>query len=209
VARTTIGHYLPRQMPFFQDAFELAPLGVDPSRDQRGRWRDHDLKSDPGHLHLNAVAVSGESVLALFSRFGAIVDLTQERVVVRDPALERGHNVAFLDDGTLVSVDTHGPTIRFYEAATGGLVHVIDLLSVPFVKQLRRTVRQSEQRELAKPLFTRGLAVAGTQVIVGTSPATLLMFDIETGQLVDAYQHSTDVRVAVHGLAIAPDRPGR
>jgi hypothetical protein len=199
--------FLPRQMPAFQKALGLVPLGVDPEADNRGAWRYHDLKADPSHLHLNAVALAGDRVLALFNRFGVIADLTEGRVLVKDPALERGHNLVVLDDGTLVSVDTHGRTVRFYDPADGSLVHVVDLMAFPWMKELRRSVKQGPAAALAKPLFTRGLAVVGAELLVGTSPASILRVDWRTSTIVDTHQYSDDVRVAIHGLTVAPD-PG-
>ena len=197
--------FLPRDIPAFIQELDLTPLKVDTEADNRGQWRHHDLKADASHLHLNAVAASGERVLALFNRFGAIVDLTEERVIARDPALERGHNIEVLDDGTLVSVDTHGRTVRFYDGDNGTLVHVVDLMTFPWVRALRRSAKQTQHAGLAKALFTRGLAFDGEHFLVGTSPASLLLVNWRTSTLEDAYQHSEDLRVAIHGLAVAPE----
>jgi len=194
----------PRNMPAFQEALGLSPLDIDLESDQRTRWRGYDFKADKSHLHLNAVAVDGDRVLALFNRFGVIADLTNEKVLARDPALERGHNIEVLPDGTLVSVDTHGRTVRFYDPDTGELIRMIDLMAFPWVKALRQSARQGEDREVAKALFTRGLAFSGDHFLVGLSPASLLLVDWRNHTLEDVYEHSTDVRVAIHGLTIAP-----
>jgi len=194
----------PREMPEFQAELDLVPLGIDPTIDNRDRWLSHDTKLDTSHIHLNALALSGKRVLALLSRFGAIVDLTERRIIARDPALERGHNLEILPDGTLASVDTHGRTVRFYDPDDGALVHVVDLMAFPWMRSLRRSVKQSPHADLAKPLFTRGLAFDGDHFIAGTSPASIVLVNWRTSTLEDTHQHSQDVREAIHGLAIAP-----
>ena len=52
------------------------------------------------------------------------------------------------------------------------------------------------------PLFVRGLARSGDRLFVGVAPASILCFDLESGALVDAHQHATDVHVCVHGLQV-------
>jgi len=37
---------------------------------------------------------------------------------------------------------------------------------------------------------------------VGLSPASILEIDEATGELLDAYQHSTDLNECVHGLLV-------
>ena len=196
--------FSPRDDTALQSAFDLEPLDIDTSSDNRALWLEHGSKADPSHLHLNAVAVAGNRVLALFNRFGAIVDLTEQRVLVRDDALERGHNLVVLPDGTLVSNDTHGRTIRFYDAAKGELVQIVDLMAFPWVRGLRRAARQTEH-QVAKPLFVRGMAFFGRHIYVGVSPASILCIDWRTSALEDVYEHSDDIRTAIHGLAITPD----
>jgi hypothetical protein len=198
-----VDSFAPREMPAFRSRWDLSPLEIDLRADNRARWLAYDAKTDPSHLHLNAIAISDGSVLALFNRFGAIVDLTSSRVLVEDPVLTGAHNLVVLDDGTLVSADTRGAGIRFYNAENGNLQHVVDLQSFGWVRRLRRSIRENSDQRLARPLFTRGLAFDGDVAAVGISPASVLLVDWREPELLDVYQHSSDVRHAIHGLAIA------
>ena len=40
------------------------------------------------------------------------------------------------------------------------------------------------------------------RLFVGYSPAAIVSIDLETGEMIDGYQHSTDVRECVHGLRV-------
>jgi hypothetical protein len=55
---------------------------------------------------------------------------------------------------------------------------------------------------ISKPLFVRGLALAGEQVFVSFSPATVLRIDWPSGRLIDVYSHSWSVDLTIHGLAV-------
>jgi hypothetical protein len=55
---------------------------------------------------------------------------------------------------------------------------------------------------ISKPLFVRGLALAGERVFVSFSPATVLCIDWPSGRLIDAYSHSWNVDLTIHGLAV-------
>jgi len=196
--------FSPRDQPDLQAAFDLEPLAIDTSDGNWVRRAIGSNREDPSHLHMNAVAVTGDRVLALFNRSGAIVDLTEQRVIIRDEALKGGHNLVVLADGTLVSSDTHGRTVRFFDGHTGELVHIVDLMSFPWARQKRRAARQSDSR-VARVLFVRGLAFADRHVYVGVSPASILRIDWHASTLDDVYEHSDDVAHAIHGLAIATD----
>jgi len=56
----------------------------------------------------------------------------------------------------------------------------------------------------ALPLFVRGLDVVDGHIFAGFSPASIGMFDANTGQLVDMFQYSHDVTNCIHGLKVDP-----
>ena len=57
-------------------------------------------------------------------------------------------------------------------------------------------------RAAARPLFLRGLAMHDNLIFAGFSPATIVCVDKASGEVLDYYFHSTDVRVCVHGLTV-------
>ena len=50
--------------------------------------------------------------------------------------------------------------------------------------------------------LARGLAVHGDLAFVGISPGSILCIDRHTHALVDFYNHSLNVHVCIHGLAV-------
>lgn len=85
------------------------------------------------------------------------------------------------------------------------------LKKVPAVRQLK----QSRFREVlgrlglthgaaaATPLFVRGLDIHDDDIFVGCSPGTVAQINRTTGQILDIYRFSEDVRVCIHSLKIA------
>lgn len=206
--------FWPREMASFQAAFELYPLEIDKTADNRARFLEDEPHRDRGHLHLNAVATWEGDLYALFCKFGAVVNLTQGRVVVQDLAFKGGHNLRFLADGTLVVNGTFSRTVRFYDVATGRLKQAIDLLAFPWARWLTRwqRPRYALQHYLYRlglqpkpnwPLFVRGLEVTDDHLFVGVSPASIMQIDWRKNQLIDAFNYSSDVRACVHGLRVS------
>lgn len=204
----------PRELPGLRRQLRLTPFHIDKAEDHRSRWKDRPITADSGHTHLNALAEWNGTVYALLNRSGTIVNLDDDEVVIRDRRLKGGHNLLIDESGIAMSNDTRGRSIRFYDLGKRKLVRVIDLTDFPFVRKILRRHGASyrakwvlkrlgvERAKLFRPIFVRGLDHAGGQLFVGVSPATILCIDHESGRLVDLYQHSPDVRVCVHGLAV-------
>ena len=184
--------------------------------DNRRRFLTDDHLDSESHLHLNAVTVNNDDVYALFHRFGAICNLSTGEVVIRDKHLVRGHNLIFLNDETIVTNDTYGRTIRIYDLAKKRPIKVINLLDYDWVQRLKRRadltnlprqiLRRLKLRKegISRPIFVRGLARKGDMLFVGLSPAAILCINWQSGELLSAYQYSSDPRACVHGLALLP-----
>jgi hypothetical protein len=50
--------------------------------------------------------------------------------------------------------------------------------------------------------WNRGLAIKDGKIIIGSSPARILIYDIETKEFEKEIQLEKDVRHAIHGLEI-------
>jgi hypothetical protein len=209
--------FWPREMPEFQSSLGLFPSDIDKSADQRTVFllskdgpqarESHSMRG--AHLHLNALALYKGELLALFNRKGAIVNLDRGTVVVQDDRLRGGHNLLVLDDHVVTNA-TRSESVHVYDLRDGQLVRSFPLRSYAWVRdatrpspvdQGKRWLRRVARRPaLANPLFVRGLEKVDNQLFVGLSPASVVCLDFETGELVDAFQYSRDVKVCVHGL---------
>ncbi len=150
--------------------------------------------------------------------------VTDEEILVNDT---RGHNVRIYDRSTKalrqqLSLDSYDvvrdilaremPAVqrkrRISEIKRTKAVRT--LKDAPLVKQLKNGHLQGVLRKLglthsaaaAAPLFVRGLDMDTEHVFVGFSPGTIAQINRITGELVDMYRFSDDVRICIHGLRI-------
>lgn len=206
--------FWPREMPTLQDELGLEPLTIDKEADNRLRFLEPSATNDESHLHLNAVEEYEGRVYALFNSYDVVVDLTNEEIVLQDERLSGAHNLTITEEGIAIVNDTWGTTVRFYDLNQGALRRSIDLTKYRWVrrlirweipaywgKELARKIGLKEH-SVAKPLFVRGLVRRGDTLFVGVSPAAILQIDWTSGELLDAYQYSSDVHVCIHGLEV-------
>jgi hypothetical protein len=211
-------HFWPREMPVFQERLGLLPSEVDKAADNRFQWMSGQHLRHPSHLHLNTVTTWKDEVYALFSKFGVITNLDRGEVVVEHPGLKGAHNLVIREDGMAFANLTAKHGIGIYDLQGRRVRGLIDVMRFDWVRELVRKgvlarVRRRVARKLgirrvdgrvARPLFMRGMALADGSLFVGTSPASILHIDWERGELIDAFNYSPDVRVAVHGLKVLP-----
>ena len=204
----------PRDLQSVQQTFDIPPQRIDRTADHRTVSPESPAGRDPGHLHLNAVTGWRGRLLGLSNRFGAVIDLDDGEIVLRHARLRRAHNLV-VDGELLLTSGTVTGTVEVWDLGRRRWERSIDLARMPWVARLVRLPRLEFRTRLllarahvggrptAHPLFVRGLALARDQLLVGFSPATIVVLDWPTGRFVDGYTHSTDVSVAVHGLAVA------
>ncbi len=198
----------------FQNRWNLKPMQLDKSADNRIRFLGKNIEKDPSHLHFNAINKWKGDMYGLFNRFGAVVNLTRQEIVFEDRSIYGAHNLIILDDGTIFVNDTRNQAVNLY-GMDGALKKRINLL--PFhqaSKKARRYKQLSGFRKLmagigfprqdtVMPFFVRGLDLSEDLLFIGISPAAILCVNWQTGKLVDVFDYTDDVRVAVHGLHIA------
>ena len=204
----------PREMPGLQQELGITPLDIDKEADNRGLFLGSEHYKHPHHVHLNAVARHGGRLLALFSKFGAIADLDQDRVVLRDKRLQGAHNLV-IDDGIAACSHSLGRALLRFDLARGERIGKVwfggdDAVSKLVrwhdpVYRIRRFLskRGLSPRTPPRPVFVRGLTRHAKLWFVGVSPATILAVDDE-GSVVDHFTYSRDVNACVHGLTICP-----
>ncbi|MFH0945721.1 MAG: hypothetical protein V2A76_11030 [Planctomycetota bacterium] len=209
--------FWPREMPGLQQRLGLTPLALDKRADNRGLFLGGEHTQDDHHLHLNAVALFDGEVHALLSRFGTIVNLDRDLVVVEDRMLKGGHNLLIDPEGHALVSHTLGRGVLQYDLRTGKQERRFAFGAAPAVRSLVRThdLVYAAKRFLAKrrllphtpprPVFVRGLARHGGFLFVGISPATILQIEEKSGELVDLFTYDRRVAACVHGLEVAPD----
>jgi len=208
----------PRELPGIQTALGVKPLSIDKSADNRTCHVDNKIIRDPSHLHLNAVACWRGEMYATFGFRGVIANLDRGKVVVSDPSQQPLHNLLVQPDGTAIVAGSYSGAIRCYDLHSGSLKGVIELRQFRRVRSLLRRYWPAYhlkqlllQRLLGhgappRPLFVRGLDLVDGLLFVGISPAAILCIDLHTEELLDVYQYSSDIRVAVHGLRVVAEK---
>lgn len=211
--------YWPREVEGFQQIWQLSPLEIDKSIDNRAKFLGPKFSKSPSHTHVNAVASWSDDIYALLTRFGAVVNLDKESIVIRDAQIKSAHNLIVQSDGTAIINDTRGRTVRIYDISTGQLIKIIDLMKYRSIRRLAwrydlkfhlgRTIDKFVRTRLAisRPIFVRGLDVVENFLFVGISPASILCIDWVKDDLVDYYSFSQDVRTCIHGLKLLNSPP--
>jgi hypothetical protein len=208
-----VDSFWPREMDEFQTLWGLKPLGLDKNEDQRLRFIGKYEGRNPDHIHLNALAVWNNEVYALINRFGAIINLTKREVFYEDKAAWGGHNLRFLEDGTVLFNDTRKQGVYIIDLQ-GALIKRLDLIpfhpigkKIPSYKRLDHLRKVLERLRLSRhptilPFYVRGLDIDGDLLYIGISPASILCVDWRSEKLVGRFDYSSDLRISVHGLKI-------
>ncbi|MFB6248429.1 MAG: hypothetical protein ABEL97_07660 [Salinibacter sp.] len=208
--------YWPREITSFQRDLGLEPLKIDKSADNRLKFLDPSETEQQSHLHLNAVEEHEGTVYALCNEFGVILDLTNESIALKHEGLEGAHNLVITDQGNAIVNGTMEKCVQLFSLETGKRLTKINLTEYKWVRDLIRWKipsywgRQLATRVgliddvVAKPLFVRGVVPFGNSLFVGISPAAILQVDPQSGNLVDAYQYSSNIHVCIHGLDAVP-----
>ncbi len=211
-----LNQFWPREMKSIQRELGVAPLALDKGADNRIRFLEEKHIRDPHHLHLNIVMEWQGEVYALLHTFGAVANLSQERIVFRDPGLKGAHNLIVLDDGTAIINNTYRHAVQFYELKSGRLAREIMLTDFPEVRRLvhllenaRYLLRGLWNRVGLKyvsnplPFFVRGMGMNGNHLYIGLSPSSVLKLDISSGQLSACHSYSHNLASCVHGLCVS------
>jgi len=205
--------YWPREVPEFQKSLELEPLQIDKSIDNRLKYLEQDSFRGPSHLHLNAVCEFRGEVYALFHSKMLVANLSRGTIVIQDDNLKHAHNLIMEEPGVVYINDTRRTVVRQYDLESGNQIRAIDIRKMRGIKPLllrsaARAIKETgisfitrKGKATARPLYLRGLAINEDYIFAGFSPATIVRIDKKTGELVDYYFHSTDMRLCIHGLA--------
>jgi len=204
--------YWPREAPEFQNLLGIEPLSIDKNIDNRLRYLEQESFRGPSHLHLNAVCEFRGEVYALFHSKKLVANLSRGTIVIQDDNLKHAHNLIMEEPGVVYVNDTRRTVVRQYDLESGNQIRAINIRKMRGIKPLllRSATRALKEtgislftrkgKATARPLYLRGLAINEDYIFAGFSPATIVRIDKKTGELVDYYFHSTDMRLCIHGL---------
>ncbi|MBT8102889.1 MAG: hypothetical protein KJO95_07955 [Gammaproteobacteria bacterium] len=176
-----------------------------------GEWHAHrfDPHSNVGptprnQLHINNVDCSAEGLSFAGLRTGGIVSLGADAKLLQQVELPDGaHNAVLVGDGVLFN-DTAADYLRF-------VTRDGDEKRFPFPTYAPGDLEYAgiDDSKIARQGFGRGLCIINERLVAaGSSPSTVTVFDLLTGQTVFSVNFSMDIRNAIHGLAVWPFATG-
>ena len=152
------------------------------------------------HLHLNNVFVDDTGLYTSGLRSGAVLRVGSDNTARIWAELPDGtHNARPFGDGVLYN-DTASNLVR-YDRRDGSAT----TFEVPQYDEDELTHLDLGDERVARQGFGRGLCVIDDRFIAaGSSPSTVSLLDLATGEHVMRVNFSQDVRNAVHGLEVWP-----
>lgn len=179
-------------------------LYVEP-QEFRFMGRIFDPMSEEGPLmlnkmHINSVVANGNGMYITGMRTGGMLHFNGEQVSM-SAVLPRGtHNAQPHREGVLFN-DTEANAVRFASPEPGQE----RAFRVPVFPAEKLTGMDRDTSNLARPSFGRGLCVVKDGLIAaGSSPSTVALHDLASGETALFVTLSTDVRNAIHGLEVWP-----
>ena len=151
-------------------------------------------------FHINSVHVDNTGIYLSGLRTGALLYIVSEFNVREVCNLPQGtHNARPYRDGVLFN-DTASDHVRF--VGRGGAN-----VALPIVKYDESAIEHAgiDDSKVARQGFGRGLCPVDERYVAGgSSPSTITLHDIDTGQVVAAVNLTMDIRNAIHGLEAWP-----
>jgi len=172
-----------------------------------GSWSGHtfDPQSDKGprpvnDFHVNMVFVDNTGIYLSGLRTGAMLHLNDRMEVSEVCNLPRGvHNARPWGGGVLFN-DTEADCVRYVRRdgiEKAFRIHSFDESEIEFAGV--------DDSKIARQAFGRGLVPVGDRfVAAGSSPSTIMLYDLATNQRVGFVNLSMDIRNAIHGLELWP-----
>ncbi len=156
-----------------------------------GRYNEH---------HLNMVHVDRAGIFLSGLRTGALLHINRDNEVSEVCSLPEGvHNARPFDNGVIFN-DTASDHVRFVSRDHGQRsfpVRQYDPADIHFAGV--------DDSKTARQGFGRGLCVYEDHILVGgSSPSTLSLYDIQSGETIGSVNMTMDIRNAIHGLAVWP-----
>jgi len=151
-------------------------------------------------LHLNNVFANDHGIFASGMRTGGMLQIGNKNAVRLVAELPQGvHNARPFGDGILFN-DTAANHVR-YVRRDGKEVN----FRVPTYDEDELTHLDLGDEQVARQGFGRGLCVIDDRLIAaGSSPSTISLYDLDSGDRLAQVNFSSDIRNAIHGLEVWP-----
>lgn len=152
--------------------------------------------------HLNMVAVNQDGIYFSGLNTEALLALSSDLIVREFCSLPRGcHNAQPFGGGVLFN-DTGSDVVRFVSRGSRETV-----VPVPQFKSAELENVGVDDSRIARQSFGRGMCLISDRLIAaGSSPSTISIIDIKKGERLTAVNLTMDIRNAIHGLEVWPER---
>jgi len=174
------------------DNFQFKGKPFDPNGD--------DGPLELNKLHINSVTANDDGLYAAGRRTGGMLHFNGKRVNMSATLPAGTHNAQPFEDGVLFN-DTDADAVRFASRD----FNRDSAFKVPVFPKEKLTGTDFDDSRIARPSFGRGLCVVKDRLIAaGSSPSTIALHDLDSGETALSVTLSTDVRNAIHGLEVWP-----
>ena len=152
------------------------------------------------NYHINMVFVEESGVYFSGLKSRALLKVSSDMSITPVCSLPEGvHNARPFRDGVIFN-DTKSDVIRYVSRIGEPLS-----IKVPSYKVEELEFNGVDSSKVARQAFGRGLcAVSDRLVAAGSSPSTISLYDIESGERIAVVNLTMDIRNAVHGLEVWP-----
>jgi len=174
---------------------------------QYDKWAGHtfDPRSKMGprpvnNYHINMVHVDGTGIYFSGLHTNALLYLNNKMEVSEICSLPAGaHNARPYREGVLFN-DTQSSCVRYVGRAGKELA-----FKIVTYDDLEIELADVDGSDVAQQGFGRGLCPVGDRFVAGgSSPSTISLYDLDTGQTVGSVNLTMDIRNAIHGLELWP-----
>ena len=161
-------------------------------------------RTEDDNFHINSIFVS-DGRLTLSGLITPLYDFETMEKVHDIPSFGRNnsksfvHNFYKLDSIVVANLTTYSSLGIAYPSRPIGIDNKIEFVShpVPRAKEAKFIVD-----DIACNNWNRGLAVSEHKLIIGSSPARLLVYDVYQAKFVKEIVLENDIRHAIHGLEV-------
>ena len=151
-------------------------------------------------MHINAVMSTKEGMYLSGLRSGGMLHFNGSRVNMSATLPAGTHNAQPYKDGVLFN-DTKSDAVRFASRDPDQ----DRVFKVPVFAPDQLTHKDKIDDKIARPSFGRGLCVVKEDLIAaGSSPSTVSLHDLRSGETAATVTLTNDVRNAIHGLEVWP-----
>ena len=174
---------------------------------KQGEWQGQrfDPLSDKGpsqinEYHINNVRVEGSGIYFSGLHTNSLLHIDEVLLISEFTSLPVGaHNAMLFKTGLLFN-DTKSNCVRYVDRDGSERI-----FPVPIYDESSLEFFGADDSKVARQGFGRGLCTFNEQFIVaGSSPSTISVYDLLSGDKVTSVNLTMDVRNAIHGLEVWP-----